>query len=159
MDRARGPHHPERRDESEEGGEKRDEQGHLERSGPRVGVDPHDLCLHVRRLAGRDLPELAVADEFGVMRPRSTSVPASRGAWFGGASLGWSTRSDHLADPSPGRPEESPAAMKEAATLGRLVPVEDRRRRLDVCQVALHDLVALEPDGRRRLQGRGERQC
>ncbi len=52
---------------SEQRGEQRDDERHLQRDVPRVGVDPDDLGLHVRRLADEQLLQLRVGHDLGVV--------------------------------------------------------------------------------------------
>ena len=60
-------HHAEREEQPDQTGEDRNKKRHLKGDMPGLGVDPDDLLLRLRRLAGELLLELGVAHHFGVM--------------------------------------------------------------------------------------------
>src|SRR5204863_4096 len=63
--------HPERVGQSQEAGDERDEERHLQRAVPGVGVDADDFVLGPRRRDAELSLQLGVAHDLGVMLERS----------------------------------------------------------------------------------------
>ena len=108
-------HHAERDQQPDQTGEDRNKKRHLKGDMPGLGVDPDDLLLCLRWLAGELLLELGVAHHFGVMLQDLGDLlllsPRKHGARLGHASEahGQRRQQDGAGERQPERQAERPS--------------------------------------------------